>query len=128
MESVSGGGHWGGGLFISTRDHARVGYLVLRNGQWAGRQLLPENWVREMTTPSHANPLYGYMWWLNAGRKLFPSAPPESVFALGGGQHVIWVDHNLDLVVVARWIDRAETDAFIARVMSSLRREPSPNP
>ena len=32
MESVSGGGHWGGGLFISSRDHARVGQLVLRRG------------------------------------------------------------------------------------------------
>src|SRR5262245_45716294 len=34
MESVSGGGHWGGGLFISSRDHARVGQFMLRRGLW----------------------------------------------------------------------------------------------
>ena len=32
MQSVSGGGHRGGGMFISTRDQARFGYLFLRNG------------------------------------------------------------------------------------------------
>ncbi len=34
VRSVSGGGHWGGGIFISTRDHARFGYLFLRRGRW----------------------------------------------------------------------------------------------
>jgi len=34
IQSVSGGGHWGGGMFICTRDHARFGYLFLRDGKW----------------------------------------------------------------------------------------------
>ncbi|MFQ5638951.1 MAG: hypothetical protein ACE5IR_13280 [bacterium] len=34
MKSVSGGGHWGGGMWISTRDMARFGYLFLRRGKW----------------------------------------------------------------------------------------------
>jgi CubicO group peptidase (beta-lactamase class C family) len=34
MQSVSGGGHFGGGLFINTLDHARFGLLFLRNGKW----------------------------------------------------------------------------------------------
>ena len=32
VQSVSGGGHWGGGMFISARDQARFGYLTLRRG------------------------------------------------------------------------------------------------
>ena len=32
IQSVSGGGHWGGGMFINALDHARFGYLFLRNG------------------------------------------------------------------------------------------------
>jgi hypothetical protein len=120
MESVSGGGHWGGGLFISSRDHARVGQLMLRRGAWNGRQLVSERWLRELATPSEANPSYGYLWWLNTGRKLVPSAPDTGIFALGGGQNVIWVDETRDLVVVVRWLVREHLDGLIARVIASL--------
>ncbi|MEJ7914463.1 MAG: serine hydrolase, partial [Chitinophagaceae bacterium] len=34
MQSVSGGGHFGGGLFINTLDQARFGLLFLRKGKW----------------------------------------------------------------------------------------------
>ena len=34
VQSVSGGGHWGGGMFISARDQARFGLLTLRRGKW----------------------------------------------------------------------------------------------
>ena len=34
VQSVSGGGHWGGGMFINSYDMARFGYLFLRNGKW----------------------------------------------------------------------------------------------
>ena len=33
VQSVSGGGHWGGGMWISARDLARLGYLSLRRGR-----------------------------------------------------------------------------------------------
>ena len=45
MESVSGGAHWGGGMFIPTTDHARVGLLMANRGRWGDWQLLPETWV-----------------------------------------------------------------------------------
>src|SRR3546814_12750494 len=63
IESVSGGGHFGGGLFINTLDHARFGLLALRNGRWGERQLIAEDWFKQATTASVANPEYGYMWW-----------------------------------------------------------------
>ncbi len=62
VQSVSGGGHWGGGLFISTRDHERFGYLFLRNGRWKGRQILLDDWVARATTPVAIQPNYGFMW------------------------------------------------------------------
>ncbi|HET9387272.1 MAG TPA: serine hydrolase, partial [Gemmatimonadales bacterium] len=46
VQSVSGGGHWGGGMFISARDMARFGLLTLRRGRWGDRQVLSEEWVR----------------------------------------------------------------------------------
>jgi CubicO group peptidase (beta-lactamase class C family) len=121
MESVSGGGHWGGGLFISSRDHARVGLLMLNNGVWNGRRLLSEAWLSQLATPDAANPTYGFLWWLNTDRKLAPSAPASSIFALGGGQNVIWVDREHDLVLVVRWLVREHLDGMIAHVLAGLK-------
>ena len=45
VQSVSGGAHWGGGMFIGARDHARLGLLVARGGRWGDRQILPEAWI-----------------------------------------------------------------------------------
>src|SRR5262249_46175523 len=52
IQSVPGGGHWGGGLFIGARDHARIGLLVSRNGMWGGKSLLPAAWLAAMLAPS----------------------------------------------------------------------------
>ena len=93
---------------------------MLRGGSWNGRQLLSERWLRDLATPSGPNPNYGFLWWLNTGRKLVPSAPESSVFALGGGQNVIWVDDTHDLVLVVRWLQREHLDGMVARVLASL--------
>jgi len=123
VQSVSGGSHWGGGLWASTRDHARFGYLFLRNGAWDGRQIISRRWVQMATTPCDIAPQYGYLWWLNSGRATVPSAPESSFFALGSGGNVIWVDPRHDLVVVARWLEFAGLDAFAKLVLASLRSE-----
>ena len=121
MVSVSGGGHWGGGLFISARDHARVGLLVQNQGQWNGRKLISKDWMEALAQPAAANPLYGFLWWLNTARELYPSAPASSLFAIGGGHHLVWVDLEHEMVMVARWLAQAKCDELIARVMQSLR-------
>ena len=63
-------------MFLSTRDMARLGYLMLREGNWKGRQLVPRDWVALTTKPAtrvtemHPNyhrvgPFgYGYIWWV----------------------------------------------------------------
>lgn len=121
LQSVSGGGHWGGGVWASSYDHARFGYLFLRGGEWDGRRIISEEWIRLMTTPSEQEPTYGFMWWLNPEHKLFPSAPETSFFAVGKGANIIWVDPEHDILAVVRWIDRAHVDGFIQRVLGALR-------
>jgi CubicO group peptidase (beta-lactamase class C family) len=119
MQSVSGGGHWGGGVWASSRDHARFGLLHLRRGRWGKSQVLSEGWVDEATAPGDVNPVYGYMWWRNAGRELWPSAPDTSYAALGYGTNLIWVSPEHDLVVVARWIERDAVDGFLGLLIES---------
>jgi CubicO group peptidase (beta-lactamase class C family) len=120
VQSVSGGSHWGGGLWASARDHARFGYLFLRWGQWHGRQIVSERWIKLAATPTDIAPHYGYLWWLNTGRKVVPSAPESSFFALGSGGNVIWIDREHDMVVVTRWLEVAKLDAFAQQVLSAM--------
>lgn len=103
MQSVSGGGHWGGGLFICSRDHARFGYLFLRNGKWGERQLISERFVRGLQVPAPAKADYGYMWWLNTDQRRIPKAPATAFYAAGFGGNYVYVDQENDLLVVLRW-------------------------
>ena len=97
-------------MHFSTRDMARLGYLMLRQGNWNGRQLVPADWVVESTrafTPvAELNPPeersgpygYGYLWWVWDG----PHATGafEGAYAARGafGQYII-VMPKLDLVI-----------------------------
>ena len=121
MQSVSGGAHWGGGLWISSRDHARVGLLMANRGNWQGQQLISESWITESLTPAALNPSYGLMWWLNTTGEQAASAPKSSFFARGVGANMIWVAPEQKLVAVVRWIDRDAFDGFTAEVMAALR-------
>lgn len=122
LVSVSGGGHWGGGLWASAWDHARYGYLFLRRGEWDGKRLVSEKWVKQALTPSTLMPTYGYLWWLNTGRQLYPAASAESFFAQGSGGNVIWIDPANDLVVVARWLRPERFNDFFAAVTAAIDR------
>ncbi|HEV8258563.1 MAG TPA: serine hydrolase, partial [Casimicrobiaceae bacterium] len=86
VQSVSGGGHFGGGMFISAWDMARFGYLFLRRGKWAGREIVSERWMTLARTPGPANPNYGFAnWYLNTDRKPLPNAPASAVRFVGNG-------------------------------------------
>lgn len=125
VQSVAGGGHWGGGMFISAYDQGRFGLLTLRNGRWAGKQLISENWIRMSRTPTSVQPDYGFMnYFLNTGKKRMPSAP-ESVFMhLGNGTNAIICDPENDLVVVVRWIEANALDGMMQRVLAAVRESP----
>jgi CubicO group peptidase (beta-lactamase class C family) len=120
LPSVPGGSHWGGGLWMATRDHARFGLLMQRGGQWGAQHLLDAAWIEEMRRPCPLNPGYGFLWWLNTGRTAMPSAPASSYAARGAGSNVIWIDPEHELVVVLRWIDKPSIDGFLKLVLESL--------
>lgn len=125
MQSVSGGSHWGGGVFIHALDQARIGLMLLRGGTWNGQRILSEAWVARMRVPCPLYAQYGFLWWLNTGRALYPSASEQSYFASGAGGNLTWIDPENDIVAVLRWIDPAARDAFIRLVTTALRRSPS---
>ncbi len=122
MQSVSGGSHWGGGLFINAFDQARFGYLTLRNGKWNDQQILSEAWLKMARTPTTAQPTYGFMnYFLNTDKKLYPSAPATAFAHVGAGSNIIYIDQEHDLIIVTRWIEANAMDGLIAAVLKSLR-------
>lgn len=123
MQSVAGGAHWGGGIWITARDQARFGLLTQRNGQWKGKQLISPEWVKMARTPTPVEPTYGFMnWMLNTNRKLWPSAPASSFAHIGNGTNIIYCDQENDLVVVLRWIEGSAIDPFLKQLLSALRK------
>ena len=122
VQSMTGGGHWGGGMFINAWDMARFGYLFLRNGRWKEKQIVSEKWIQMARTPG-VEATYGYMnWFLNTGRKPLPSAPESSVTFRGNGANIIYIDWDNDLVVVVRWIGGGNAlDQFLGKVVNSIR-------
>jgi hypothetical protein len=125
VQSVPGGGHWGGGMFISAWDMARFGYLFLRNGKWRDRQIVSEKWIQMARTSGTANPQYGYAnWFLNTGRKSLPAAPESSVAFRGSGSNIVYLDWQNDLVVVVRWINNRAVNEFIGKVLGAIQSDP----
>lgn len=116
MESVSGGGHHGGGMFINTLDQARFGLLFARNGKWNEQQLISKEWVNMVQTPATANESYGYMWWLNRGERNWENVPDHLFYAAGFGGNFIVVDQEKDLVIVTRWLEPSKIGELVRLV------------
>ena len=100
-------------FYLSTRDMARLGYLMLRGGKWNNTQLIPADWCTQSTsaiTPiNEMNPTsrrsgsygYGYMWWVRNGNAN-TGAFRGSYMGTGMGGQVIAVMPELDMVVAQK--------------------------
>ena len=97
-------------MHFSTRDMARLGYLMLNEGKWNGEQIIPQDWARRIVsvvTPlEEMNPVarrdgyfgYGYMWWVWDGPRAV--GPFEGAYtARGAVGQWITVFPALDLVL-----------------------------
>lgn len=127
MPSVSGGTRWGGGLWISARDHARFGLLMMNNGRWADQQILSASWIAAATRPQETNKEYGYLWWLNTTNR-WPGAPATSYSAQGAGDNTIWIDPEHQIVVVWRWHKGGSAQAEFYRKILGALKEPGTKP
>ncbi len=116
-----------GGLYLTARDLAKLGYLFSHDGVWDGRRILPAGWAAESTRArvplAPGKPLqYGYQWWTlpAAGR-------PAHFAAIGYGGQYLLVVPSLDLIAVFTgwniW-DKPELDASLAlgRVLEAVKR------
>lgn len=112
-----------GGLYLSPRDLAKIGFLYLHDGAWDGRRILPEGWVRDSTRewtktnqPAYG---YGYQWWTMSENSAY--------LAWGYGGQLLIVVPKQDLIAVfTGWniYDHPELEPgdALTRVLASVRR------
>ena len=121
MQSVTGGGHSGGGIFISTLDMARFGLLFENNGTWNGKPLLSKENIEKALVSSPANSNYGYMWWLNReGNRQWKNLSEDLFYAAGFGGNFIVIDREQNLVIVTRWLEPSQIETFLTKVYSAF--------
>ncbi|MGA8150563.1 MAG: serine hydrolase [Terriglobales bacterium] len=100
-----------GGLYLRAEDLAKIGYLYLHDGMWAGTQIVSADWVKQSLIPridSDEGSKYGFQWWL------FPHGEPQRLAwaALGlGGQRLLVFPED-DLIVVFTAWDILGNDSF----------------
>jgi dihydroorotase/N-acyl-D-amino-acid deacylase len=124
-------------IFLTTRDMARIGLLMLRNGQWNGKQIVPRDWVAKSTsaiTPvSQLNPSrvrrgragYGYLWWVWDGP--WNTGPYEGTYSgFGAVGQFITIIPKLDIVVAhktipgnGRAVSEAQYFALLDRIVAA---------
>jgi CubicO group peptidase (beta-lactamase class C family) len=86
-------------LMLRPRDLAKLGELVLDDGRWQGRQVVPEDWIGESTRQqvvAGEREGYGYLWWREPAP---PSLPAGVVAARGVGSQIVYAAPDLRLVV-----------------------------
>ncbi len=58
------------GLYMRPKAFAKIGQLILQNGIWNGEQIISQNWLNQMLTPSqNLEKGCGYLWWLKSDPK-----------------------------------------------------------
>jgi CubicO group peptidase (beta-lactamase class C family) len=121
---------------LSTRDMARVGYVMLRHGRWAGRQIVPADWARRIVTPvtrvHEMNPPnnrkgpfgYGYLWWVWDGD--WAAGPFKGAYTgIGAIGQFITVLPALDMVIAhktvpgGRSVSRPQYQELVDRVIAA---------
>jgi CubicO group peptidase (beta-lactamase class C family) len=91
------------GLRLLPRDMLKIGKLALSGGTWNGRQIVPSDWMKRVTTPAVATdrgPSYGYHWYIG---ELIAGTLPRShrwTGGIGWGGQCLFVFPALDLVMV----------------------------
>lgn len=84
----------GGGLYLTPRDLAKLGYLYLHQGVWEEETIVPASWITRATTGHIETPgedTYGYQWWIS----------PQGYYkAVGHGGQYLFVVPEADLLLV----------------------------
>lgn len=120
------------GLRMAPRDMAKIGRMMLQDGRWEGRQVVPAAWVKASIQPhAQVDPdpkcgtRYGYFWWLYAGCQLTPPQPWAAAVGNGGQRIVLVPERDLVLVMTSGLYNkpgqRPTANATVTGLLAALR-------
>ena len=120
------------GLYVSTRDIAKIAYLIQKRGRWEDRQIVPESWVADsvqafVPVREDRSWEYGYKWWLI--HYAFEGEDRVAIAGLGFGDQMPIVLPELDMVLVfTGWNTLPDSPELpvneaIERVVGAVRSE-----
>lgn len=121
----------GANLFLTIQEMTKIGYLILQQGFWEGKQVIPRQWVIESTTPKiHAKDQfeYGYAWWIRQFEMKEPPAVIKVICACGWSGQRIYIIPQLESVVAVTskanlWANTEKLDATFGGTMLPVIRE-----
>ncbi|GJL82668.1 MAG: hypothetical protein DHS20C01_23020 [marine bacterium B5-7] len=86
------------GLRLNTHDLAKIGQLVLNNGLYDGKQIVPASWLTASFEPQATlkdGLRYGLLWWLSP-----QGSPPSWVAGFGNGGQRLTVNPGDKIILV----------------------------
>jgi CubicO group peptidase (beta-lactamase class C family) len=129
------------GFELSAREWSRLGELLLGQGNYHGKQIVPANLLGQALTGSNANPSYGLTFWLNrqapnareidfekeldlkwqrarwTGICICRAAPPDMVVALGSNYERLFIIPSLNAIIVRQGWSAKFSDAYFLRLV-----------
>jgi CubicO group peptidase (beta-lactamase class C family) len=151
LTTADGNPRMSGGAFLTAREWAKYGQLILNGGRWANKEILNDDLLSECFRGTTVNPGYGITFWLPVngginpkGRSMDKSAaklkeiqaPSLIIEAWGLGEQKLYVIPSRNLVIVRQatrlplWATRLplwgrgfEDAGFLAPILSSGRGE-----
>ncbi len=92
-------------IHATARDFAKLGQLVLQNGNWKGRQLVSEDFCKKLLTPTDANDAFCYTVWADDESEI------KCRFFYGFlGQFIIMIPEKKMVIVKTGFYNRLEVD------------------
>ncbi|TYC51750.1 serine hydrolase [Rhodobacterales bacterium] len=91
------------GLRLTAPDLLKIGRLVLNDGLWNGRQIVPEAWLRASLRPvvsTSEGPDYGYFWFCGQAPVPAFGGPTQWFAGFGNGGQRLWLCPKADIVAV----------------------------
>lgn len=118
----NGNPHCESHLHMRPRDMAKIGVMLANNGNWNGKQLVPETWITESVKPHVAESDffdYGFLWWHRSKsnkswwkESSIKSNEHDMFLALGYGGQYIFVIKDLDLIITMTSSDYNESNGM----------------